>query len=209
MAAGGDENVLAIRRDGHVHIAAAWRSPDTQTSIGRFVQEFQKAGLEAHEIFADEGGLGRPMVDRLWELGWQVNRVNFGAKPFDPGYENRGAEMWYETAAAMARREMTIGPDDELIAQLTTRKGKPLGNGKLGLESKADLKSRGGTSPDRADAVCGAWTCRSHVGRRQSLFDAWQEPRNWKTPLHLECRQANAVSQAGWDLAEGRRLSLW
>jgi hypothetical protein len=46
-----------------------------------------RAGL----IFADEGGLGHPMVDNLATLGWQINRVNFGSKAYDPIYENRRA----------------------------------------------------------------------------------------------------------------------
>jgi hypothetical protein len=168
FAAGGDENVLAIRYGAQVEIAAAWREANTHASVNRFTLEFKKAGLEPHEIFADEGGLGRPMVDSLWAAGWEINRVNFGSRPFAPIYENRGAEMWHETAASLHRGELLLPDDDLLIAQLTTRKSKVTSIGKLGLESKADLRQRGATSPDRADAVCGAWACRSllaHVAR--------------------------------------------
>jgi phage terminase large subunit len=161
FAAGGDENVLAIRHGAQVEIAAAWREANTHASINRFTLEFKKAGLAPHEIFADEGGLGRPMVDSLWAAGWEINRVNFGSRPFEPIYENRGAEMWHETAASLHRGELLLPADDVLIAQLTTRKCKVTSIGKLGLESKADLLQRGGASPDRADAVCGAWACRS------------------------------------------------
>lgn len=165
FAAGGDENVLAIRHGAQVEIAAAWRDGNTHASVNRFTLEFKKAGLEAHEIFADEGGLGRPMVDSLWAAGWEINRVNFGSRPFEPIYENRGAEMWHETAASLHRGELLLPADDLLIAQLTTRKCKVTGLGKLGLESKADLQQRGVPSPDRADAVCGAWACRSMLVR--------------------------------------------
>jgi phage terminase large subunit len=170
FAAGGDENVLAIRHGTQVEIAAAWRDANTHASVNRFTLEFKKAGLAPHEIFADDGGLGRPMVDSLWAAGWEINRVNFGSRPFDPIYENRGAEMWHETAASLHRGELVLPADDLLIAQLTTRKCKVTSIGKLGLESKADLLQRGGTSPDRADALCGAWACRSllaHVGLGQ------------------------------------------
>jgi hypothetical protein len=177
FAAGGDENVLAIRHGAQVEIAAAWREANTHAAVNRFTLEFKKAGLAPHEIFADEGGLGRPMVDSLWAAGWEINRVNFGSRPFDPIYENRGAEMWHETAASLHRGELLLPSDDLLIAQLTTRKCKVTSIGKLGLESKADLLQRGGKSPDRADAVCGAWACRAMLAHAQrDLFaqrDEW------------------------------------
>lgn len=175
FAAGGDENVLAIRHGAHVEIAAAWREANTHASVNRFTLEFKKAGLAPHEIFADEGGLGRPMVDSLWAAGWEINRVNFGSRPFEPIYENRGAEMWHETAASLHRGELLLPADDLLVAQLTTRKCKVSGLGKLGLESKADLLQRGGASPDRADAVCGAWACRSLLAHSQRHLFAERE----------------------------------
>jgi len=102
FAAGGDENVLAIRDGDYVRVAVAWRDPDTAAAAARFTREFKSAGLKPDEIFADEGGLGRPMVDHLAILGWRINHVNFGAKPYDPAYENRGSEMWHETAEEAA-----------------------------------------------------------------------------------------------------------
>src|SRR4051812_12665350 len=161
FAAGGDENVLAIRDGAYVRVAAAWRDPDTAAAATRFVREFHSAGLKPDEIFADEGGLGRPMVDHLAMLGWRINRVNFGARAYDPVYENRGSEMWHATSADVSRGQIKIVYDDLLIAQLSSRKAKVSSAGRLGLESKDDLKRRGGASPDRADAVGGAWTCRS------------------------------------------------
>lgn len=185
FAAGGDENVLAIRHGEHLEIAAAWRDTDTQASVGRFLREMQKAGLRPHEVFADEGGLGRPMVDSLWAAGWPINRVNFGSRPYDPIYENRGAEMWHETAAAMTRGELTIPDDAVLIAQLTGRQGKMCGTGKLGLESKADLARRGGASPDRADAVCGAWACAGLLSAPRTIMGMGleEEAASWRGEL--------------------------
>ena len=69
--------------------------------------------------------------------------------------------MWHATSLAVTKGEIQIAYDDLLIAQLSSRKAKVSSCSRLGLESKDDLKRRGGTSPDRADAVCGAWSCRS------------------------------------------------
>ncbi len=176
FAAGGDENVLALRTGNRVEIAAAWRERDTMASVGRFAMEFRKADLEPAEIFADEGGLGKPMIDALWRAGWEVNRVNNGARAFDPSYEDRGAELWHETAAALTRGEIVLPQDDDLVAQLTTRRARITSDGRLGLEPKKELSRRGLPSPDRADALCGAWGCRPlPVQARHDLFEEWRE----------------------------------
>ena len=41
FAAGGDENVLAVRRGNKVDIIAAWREKDTMRTVGRFIQLFR------------------------------------------------------------------------------------------------------------------------------------------------------------------------
>ena len=45
---------------------------------------------------------------------------------------------------------------DELLSQLSGRKSRRDSKGRLALETKEAMKSRGLTSPDRADAVIGA-----------------------------------------------------
>ena len=167
FAAGGDENVLAVRRGNKVEIVSAWREQDTMKAVGRFIMLFKAQGLQPGEISADEGGLGVVMCDALKEAGWFVHRVNNGAAARDEHYANAGAEIWFE-GRTMIERQQVILPagDSELIAQLTARRGWPNSRGKLELESKADLRSRGLPSPDRADAVLGCMAgTRSHAGQ--------------------------------------------
>ena len=174
FAAGRDENVLALRTGNKVEIVAAWRDRDTQAAIGRFLLEFTKAGLLPHEIFADEGGLGRPMLDSMARAGWEINRVNNGARAHVAIYENRGSEMWHETAAALVRGEIVLPPaDDDLVAQLTTRRTRVSSLGRLGMEPKHELAKRNLPSPDRADALCGAWSNRAPAS--PNPFDDWRD----------------------------------
>lgn len=157
FAAGGDENVLAVRRGNRVEIAAAWREKDTMKSVGRFIQHFKEYKLSAEQISADEGGLGIAVCDRLAENGWNVNRVNNGATANDSEhYANRGSEIWFEGRTCIERSEIILPNDRELIGQLTSRRGWPNSRGKLQVESKQDMRGRGLNSPDRADAVLGA-----------------------------------------------------
>jgi len=160
FAAGGDENVLAIRVGNKIDKVISWKDRDTMAAVGRFIMEFQRNGLKAEEIFADAGGLGIPMCDALAESGWTVHRVNNGERAYDDRhYLNRGAEIWFTAARAIELNEIIL-PDDELLySQLTTRKCKTNSKGKLQLESKEDMRSRGLPSPDRADAVLGAISC--------------------------------------------------
>jgi hypothetical protein len=156
FAAGGDENVLAVRRGNQVSIVGAWREVDTMKMIGRFIQLFREQGLTPAQISGDEGGLGGPVCDRLAESGWPIQRVNNGTPASKPeAYVNLAAETWFEARVQIEKGEVILPNDAELIAQLTTRRGWPDSKGRLALESKADMRSRGLPSPDRADAVLG------------------------------------------------------
>ena len=99
------------------------------------------------------------ICDQLAAMGWRINRVNNGAAPrYSEHYANLAAEMWFEGAKQIARREIILPDDDPLRAQLLDRKRVPHVQGKLAVESKSDMKKRGVDSPDRADAVFGAMT---------------------------------------------------
>ena len=117
----------------------------------------------ADEIYGDEGGLGLPMCDALAESGFSIHRVNFGGKPFDGRYQNRGSEMWHTAARTIANKEVRLIDDQKLQQQLVTRRVEVSRTGKLGLEAKDKMKSRGLASPDRADAVLGAIACLSLI----------------------------------------------
>ena len=156
FAAGGDQNVLAIRRGNRVEIAAAWRERDTMRAVGRFIHLFEEHQLKSENISGDEGGLGRVMCDRLAENGWHLQRVNNGGTPRNEHYSNRGAETWYEGRLKIERGEIILPNDQELIGQLSSRMGWADSRGKLALESKQDMRARGLQSPDKGDAVLGA-----------------------------------------------------
>jgi hypothetical protein len=156
FAAGRDENVLAVRRGNRVEIAAAWRERDTMKAVGRFIQLFEQHKLQSSEIYGDAGGLGISMIDALNEAGWKIRRVNNGAPARAEHYANLGAQIWFEGARQIERREIILPADKELIGQLTSRLGWADSKGKLILESKQDMRARGLSSPDKADAVLGA-----------------------------------------------------
>jgi len=164
FAAGGDENVLALREGNRVRIVRGWRETNTMAACGEFIRLFRAEGLSPEEISGDNGGLGRTMIDRLHELGWPLNRVDNGARARNPlAYKDRASECWDEARLAVEARSVALPDDDEFIAQATSRPwADRTSDGALQLKSKKRMKADGLPSPDRADAVFGALQRRSN-----------------------------------------------
>lgn len=159
---GDDESVIYIRkgRDGKTHAPLKYRGLDTMQLAARVAEQYEF--FRADAIFVDGGGLGAGVVDRLRQLRVPVIEVQFGASPdrSNPGqegtaYANKAAEMW-----GVMRDWLATGgaiPDDpDLKSQLESREyGFVLKDGRdaIQLEKKSDLKKRGLSSPDIADAL--------------------------------------------------------
>jgi NAD(P)-dependent dehydrogenase (short-subunit alcohol dehydrogenase family) len=108
-------------------------------------------------ITGDNGGVGHAIIDRLAELGWNINRQDNGAKSSNPlVWANKGSEVWDYGRKQIEDRLVILPNDDTLKEQLLNRRWQRKSDGRLLLESKDTLRKRGGHSPDRADAVLGA-----------------------------------------------------
>jgi hypothetical protein len=161
VAAGGDENVVAIREGNEVRILDKWRDKDTYKAAVKIGEIIKRTGVPPEQCFLDIGGMGVGFADTLAAMGIHVSRVNFGGKAFDgAAFANRGTEMWMLASRRIERSEVRLPEDEELKSQMTTRVYKILDGGKNKLESKEEMRRRGLKSPDRADAVvmamCGA-----------------------------------------------------
>jgi hypothetical protein len=202
FSAGGDETVLAVRRGNKIEIVTAFREPDTMKTIGRLIQIFVQQKLTADQISGDAGGLGLPIIDRLTESGWAIQRVNNGSPASKPeAYCNLAAECWFESRVKIEKGEVILPNDPELIAQLTSRRGWPDSKGRLQLESKADMRARGLPSPDRADAVLGcimpaapsgAWTEATVKEMRAIMGTTSDRERNGFPTPHFTPRRLHS-----------------
>ena len=176
FAAGGDECVFALRNGNKVVEMVTWREKNTNVTIGKILNLIKKHNLAQDEIYADEGGLGLPLCDALMDAGYDIHRVNFGSKPFDSRYSNRSAEMWHVAARIIEKREIILPDDGMLHQQMVTRRAEVSRTGKLGLEPKDKMRSRGLDSPDRADAVMGCISCGGGVGGTWERFSGITRP---------------------------------
>jgi hypothetical protein len=175
---GQAENVLAIRRGNKLVQLVAWREHDTVAGVGRFIMEFRKFGLKASQLWCDAGGAGQVMADMMQAAGWGLNRFYFGAKALKEDiYISRGAEVWHAFGLLVQKAELVLLDDPKLVSQLTTRKTTFDSRGRMGVESKEKMASRGLSSPDRADAVVGAYGVSiGDWGRYvQRPADPWEE----------------------------------
>lgn len=179
FAAGGDENVIGCRDGNVLKIIDAWHEKDTMLAVMRFVMNFKREGATSECIFGDNGGVGKPMIDALWKIGWEINRVDNQTPPWDRNYINRGGEMWHETSGSMRRNELVLECEledrDELVDQFCNRRCRWNDQSRLGVEQKEKMKDRGVASPDRADALCGAWACHALIPDAKDPFTEWQE----------------------------------
>lgn len=155
LSAGGDETVLVARRGNSIYKEVAFRDRDTTNVAARLDIELAALGISKDHawIFADDGGIGKSIIDMLRKMGWAVRRVVNQARALRPDQSgNRGAELWYTVKRLIEEKTQRLDEaSDKLREQLYTRRYEKR-NGKVWLESKDKAKSEGNPSPDRADA---------------------------------------------------------
>lgn len=161
FAGGRAKNVFAVRIGNKVWIAKKWVDVNTMSACGEFLAIYQQLhkefGLEAWEVEGDADGLGLPMIQRLQEMGFALNKFHGGGAPrYSDDYANAISEAWGEGAGRMKRKDMLVCNDLDFKAQAVSRKLKRNSTGKFQLEPKEDMAKRGLDSPDEADAIFGA-----------------------------------------------------
>jgi len=157
---GDDQSVIYFRRglDARTVPPIKLRVRDLMVLAGKVAEQAMLQGARA--VFIDEGGIGAGVVDRVRQLlpGYLVLGINNGGKSDRytlgdgmPLTANKGAELW-----ASMRHWLKTGavPDDpELKAELTGREYGFDALNAIRLEKKEDMKKRGLSSPDNADAL--------------------------------------------------------
>lgn len=154
---GTDKTALAKRAGPVISEVSRWQGLDLMQTVGRVKAEYD--GLPAHlrptEILVDSIGLGAGVVDRLRELGLPVRGVNVSEAPSVGGtYQNLRTELVFKLRGWLEERGSKLPDDEQLIAELTSIRYSFSSSGKMKAESKDDMRRRGLSSPDLADAVC-------------------------------------------------------
>jgi len=149
---GDDENVILRRQGRAVWPPRVLSGIDTMTLAGQVALEADD--FKADAIFVDACGVGAGVADRLIQLGYPCFAVDSAQRPLrpDPRCFNRRAEVWWQMAQ-WVKKEGCLPNDPKLRAELIGPEMGFNGKNELKLETKEEMKRRGLSSPNRADAL--------------------------------------------------------
>ncbi|TKI72633.1 terminase B [Lysinibacillus mangiferihumi] len=159
---GSDETTIFARIGKKVLGFERFQGQDTMKTAGEAIKKARELMREYSKLHCtinvDDDGVGGGVTDRLNEVvleeGYNItiNRCSNGARANNSeSYDDWGTESWAVIKELL--EDIEIPNDDELIAQLTSRKYRVTSKGKIKLERKEDMKRRGLPSPDRADGL--------------------------------------------------------
>lgn len=172
---GDDKTVIypRIGRDCRSFKPKTYRKMSTMDTVHRVIEyadEFRRINHEVDAIIVDGVGVGGGVVDRLRELGYTVHEINGGSKASDEKkYVNKNAEMWAAMKAKIADG-LCLTDDRDLVSDLTGREYGFNDKHQLKLERKEDMKKRGLSSPDMADALALTFAVPIHPKYRDEMF---------------------------------------
>jgi hypothetical protein len=166
---GDDESVICWRKGLNIQPLESFYGIDTTRLTGEIIRVCRgiyKSGYKKRiEIKVDDTGIGAGVTDQLNQQKTIEERKAIAEQEFcievvpvinngvatNPEFKDYGSQMWGEMKEAL--KTISIPDDDNLIAQLSTRKYKIEPDGKIKMEKKDDMKKRKLPSPDRADAL--------------------------------------------------------
>ena len=174
---GSDETVIAKNIGGRISLPISFRGQSLMTTVGKIVQLYRQTLAEFPQyrgniyVNIDDCGLGGGVTDRLEEVKQEESLTRMVIVPINAAgkvpeektehgnqkandiYDNMTTYLWGTVKDKLMLEEISLENDNELVAQLTCRKYRLTSKGKVLLESKEEMKKRGLSSPDRADAV--------------------------------------------------------
>jgi len=149
---GGDETVIMLRQGSAARIWKVLPMSDTMTTAGEIIFAMRETGSTIAKI--DSVGVGAGVFDRLNEQKISVVEMQSGsAAQNKERYGNARAEWWFALRSRFESGDITIPDDEALVTQLAGIRYKVNSRGQILIESKDDMKRRGLSSPDRADAL--------------------------------------------------------
>lgn len=147
---GDDELVIGLRQGLAFQILKVLRKNDNDIEIGQILANYEDEH-QADAVFIDAGyGTGIVSAGRTMGRNWQL--IWFSGASSDEGCLNKRAEMW-KLARDWLKSGGAIPNDEVLVTDLGSVETVPRLDGKIQLESKKDMKSRGLASPGRGDAL--------------------------------------------------------
>jgi hypothetical protein len=150
-----DRTAIIRRKGRHAYNMERLGNLNTMEIVGRVKRIIHEE--KPHKVYIDCIGIGAGVVDRLQEMGYEcVEGVNVARSANDKErFRNLRAELWSDLREWLyGEMPVQIPDEDELHGELCSLGFKENSQGQLQIESKDELRARGMSSPDGADALC-------------------------------------------------------
>lgn len=186
LSDGGAETVLCVRNGNKLLKVIPFRFDNTEDTVQFLSEQFTENVLTHKHAYinSDCVGMGKPILDRMWRLGWtNIRYFDSRHAAYEPRtYYRRGDEIWFSVGKLIEQEEIIGIQDELLVRQLSTRYYKLL-EGKFKLLSKPEQKTKGYPSPDRADAFV---YCFADY---KSTFVSYIDKDGYEAPIEKEEEQ--------------------
>lgn len=177
---GLDATVAALVQGRYVRWLESWRGASTTETADRVEELAYRAGMLPNvdervkleraqasigterphgRILVDSVGVGAGVVDELKDRSWKADGFKASRRAKDRSrFRDMKAESAWRLRELLEDGDVALPDDRQLREELLSVKWSPDSKGRVAVESKDDLRSRLGRSPDRLDAVTmGVW----------------------------------------------------
>lgn len=181
----GTDRTALCKRKGNIvtEPVRTWRNKDLMEICGIILNEYETTTYSERpiEILVDSIGLGAGVVDRLQELDLPARGINVAeSAAMGERYGRLRDELWFLAKEWFENRDCTIPDQEDLLIDLSKPRFKFTSNGKLKVESKDEMRKRGGNSPDLADAFCLTFASNASAAKSGSRYK-WGSKLNYQS----------------------------
>jgi hypothetical protein len=152
---GDDETVYGERCGDSILPFVTWSHQETTYTAGRTLRYIRNNHPSVCVV--DAVGVGGGVADMLKqepEKQTDIIEINVGVPAKDKEtFGNRRAELYWMLKKRLEENRINLPQDDVLKAQLCDIRYRYDSKGKIWIETKEEMRSRGSNSPDRADVV--------------------------------------------------------
>ena len=187
---GGDLSALVSRTDNIMDMFDTQNYADTMQTVGWVKAKYDAATVKPEAIYVDSIGIGAGVADRLRELGLPAIDVNVGeSASIKAQYLRMRDELWWALKTWFESMVVALHcSDPNLRDKIESEVCAPLqlfsSTGKNAVETKAQMRQRGISSPNIADAMCLTFAFDSAVGLglKHSRSNNWNKPLEYTQP---------------------------
>lgn len=156
MSLGGDPSAVVIRQGGEVLGAEEFRFADTMQIAGRMREIYDSQATRPDQVLVDSIGWGAGVAHTLSGWGLPVVPVNVAeTAASSERFNRRRDELWWKAREFFSEKQSSLRVfplRNKLTAELSTPIYAYLPSGKIKVEGKDEMKRRGVSSPNLADA---------------------------------------------------------